>query len=218
MRVFFVRHGETEWNLEGRFQGQSDIPLNARGWQQAERIAERLATEPLAAIFSSDLSRAASTAEVVARYHSIPVCRMPELREACFGAWEGKTYEEVAQTDPERAARWRSDPAVLVPPGGESTEQFASRLEGAMARIRAETPDDATCAVVTHGGPIRNLLCLWLAVALSRYWQFRLDNGSISVVDLYPSGAILARLNDVSHLSQDGSLGLGAVRDIRKTF
>lgn len=214
MRIIFVRHGETDWNVEGRFQGQTDIPLNTKGWEQAERVAQRLAVEPLSAIFSSDLSRAAVTAEAIARHHSLPVRLMPDLREGAFGDWEGKTYREVADTDSDRMGRWRSNPAVLVPPGAETVEQMAQRLDGAFARIRAEVPDEATCAIVTHGGPIRILLCLWLGVPLAHYWQFRLDNGSLSLVEIYHSGAMLTRFNDVSHLSTDGAPGSVGTRSV----
>ncbi len=102
MRLIVVRHGETLYNVQSRYTGQSDIPLSALGEQQAAALGKRLAAEPLAAIAASDLQRARVTAQAIARYHKLPVQEDVDLREISFGTWEGATYDEIVARDADR--------------------------------------------------------------------------------------------------------------------
>ena len=200
-RLLLVRHGETPWNDAARYQGQTDIPLSARGWMEAEWLAERLARESIEAIYTSDLARARDTAHVVARRIGTALTLEPRLREANLGEWQGLTYEQVRQryfndTDPL--------PAYMVdspPPGGECLRQLQARLMSAIESIAARHAN-ANVLVVTHGGCLKVLFCAWLGIELSAYWQLRFDSASISEVSLYPLGAIVARLNDTAHLRE----------------
>src|SRR5437588_12029025 len=119
-RLLLVRHAETTWNAGERIQGQQDSPLSARGGEQAERLAERLAAAPLAAIRSSDLLRARDTAEPVAARHGLEVSEDADLREVYAGAWEGMTTTEIRRDYPEEYWRWREDSLRHRPPGGET--------------------------------------------------------------------------------------------------
>ncbi len=154
--LFLVRHGETDWNAAGRWQGQTDVPLNPRGREQAREVAGRLRAAGLAAVASSDLLRARSTAEIVAAELGLTVNHLDAaLRERRFGCFEGLTREEVAARFPEAWARYVADPGP-APPGGESREELLGRLLPAIASAAARLP--GPLLVVLHGGAMRALL------------------------------------------------------------
>ncbi len=199
MRLLLVRHGETDWNAEGRYQGQSDVPLSAIGQQQAMALARRLAREEIHALYASDLQRAWQTAEVIAAPHGLPVRPEPRLREIDFGAWEGLTFDEIRQRHPQALAAWEADPLGVAPPGGESLAQVVARVGQVLDDI-ARSCQDRTVLFVAHGGLLQVLLCLALGLAPRARWQFRLDPGSLSELSLYAEGAVLIRLNDTHHL------------------
>ena len=147
--LLLVRHGQTQWNLERRVQGQTDIPLSEEGFAQARALADELASEPLVAAYASDLVRARSTAEIVAQSHGLVVEIDPRLREKNFGSWEGLTDLEIAERFPDaRRGHWGD---------GETTEAVSERAVAAVAGIVAQHPAGAVL-VVSHGGPLRALL------------------------------------------------------------
>ena len=148
VRLVLWRHGQTRWNVEGRFQGQSDIPLDPVGEQQAERAARLLAALQPAAIFSSDLVRATATAAPLARLTGLRVITEKDLRERYGGLWEGLTDVEIRTRFPVEHSQW-------LPPGGETSAAVADRAGAAMERI-AETLAPGTLAViVSHGAALR---------------------------------------------------------------
>jgi probable phosphoglycerate mutase len=154
--LFLARHGETDWNAAGRWQGQTDVPLNEQGRAQAREIALRLRSEGIRSIATSDLLRARATAEIVAEELGLVVDHVhPDLRERCFGCFEGLTREEVAARHPEAWQRYVDDPGP-APPGGESREELLARLlpaiSGAAERLAGPL------LVVMHGGSMRALL------------------------------------------------------------
>ena len=134
-KLILVRHGETEWNDSARFQGQTDIPLNARGRAQAAQVAQRLLRETIAAIYSSDLSRALDTAREIAREHNLAVNVSEQLREASFGSWEGLSFDEVRVKFPQEAEGWIHDPVMIRPHDGETREAIVSRVRSALHRL-----------------------------------------------------------------------------------
>lgn len=141
------RHGQTDWNLERRFQGQSDVGLNATGLQQAERAARLIAALKPDVIYSSDLARAASTAEALARLTGLPVNLDKDLRERNGGAWEGLTDTEIRQFYPGEHQVWS-------PPGGEPIAVVTDRTADAFERIAASMPGGSLAVVVSHGAAI----------------------------------------------------------------
>jgi alpha-ribazole phosphatase len=199
-QILLVRHGLTNWNQAGRLQGQSDLPLNSLGIQQAAAAGARLAAEPLQAIYTSDLKRAWQTARIIATEHSLPVTRLAELRELHFGVWEGLTYAAIQARSPLGARAWSEDLRHFAPPGGESLDQMAARVDGFLQQLK-DLPQDRCLAIVAHGGPLQVLICLAVGLPPERYWQFHLSPGSISQINLYPEGAILNYLNDTHHLT-----------------
>jgi len=198
-RLLLIRHGETTWNAEGRYQGQTDVPLNETGRRQAQALAQRLASEEIDAVYASDLRRALETAKIIAAPHSLPVQEDSRLRELCFGVWEGLSYAEIEEQAPDTLAAWRDAPLDNTPPGGETLTQFSERVQAFLDDVKGNHPEQ-TVLVAAHGGTLRAVLCSALGLSPASYWQFRVSNGSLSDVSLYEEGAILNVLNDTAHL------------------
>ncbi len=157
--VLLARHGETEDNRPPlRFQGWRDTPLNDRGRDQARELATQLAGHGIASIWSSDLSRARETAEIVGRHLGLSVCLDARLREACRGRWEGHLFPDVARDEPELFSEWERAGRTWRFPDGESLQEQQERVAACVDDVRASTRLPAL--VVCHGGSIRVMLCL----------------------------------------------------------
>lgn len=198
MRLLLVRHGLTLSNVQGRYTGQSDVPLTEVGERQAEAVGKRLSNEALDVIISSDLRRARDTASAIARYHNLPVWNDADLREASLGVWEGLTYREVSTLYHELVLRRREDPSFSAP-GGESVIQVRDRVARARTRWQSQYPK-STMVWVTHAGVIEVSLCLFLGIDLKHRRQFRHDNASITEFDLSRDYGVLVSLNNTEHL------------------
>lgn len=209
MRLFLLRHGETIWSAEHRYQGATDTPLSALGRAQAAALAERLRGEPFAELRSSPLQRALDTATAVAARHDAPVVVDGRLREIGFGRWEGSTHEEIRRQAPERYAGWQADPGITAPPEGETMASVMRRV-GELWRELADRPADAAVALVAHGACLRALICLALEVPTSAFWRFQLGAASVSELYVHTGGAKLVLLNDRHHLNDMGALSAGA--------
>jgi alpha-ribazole phosphatase len=196
MKLLLIRHGQTNWNLEQRFQGQSDIPLNETGRKQADALADRLSAEHFDFVYSSDLQRATETANIICRSGFQPD---PRLREVHFGDWEGLTYDEIKLKYPTTLFAWESDIYKNAPPNGETLEQLVVRIQSVLDELCAKHQDH-TVLIVAHGGVLQTMICLALKLLPTMYWQFHLSTASLSEVAFYPAGAILNSLNDTSHL------------------
>lgn len=148
----FIRHGETDFNLQQRFQGQIDVPLNATGHEQAQRLGRRLAPEAADVLLSSDLERAQQTAAPLARAWGLPVEPVPELREQAFGALEGLDFATIQSRHRELWLQWiRHHADYALPEGGESQRGFYLRVQAAVQRLAARYAGRRV-VVVTHGG------------------------------------------------------------------
>ncbi|HEY3415696.1 MAG TPA: alpha-ribazole phosphatase [Armatimonadota bacterium] len=203
MTVFYlIRHGETDWNVQGRFQGQQNPPLNATGETQARHVANALARYHFDAIYTSDLLRSVQTAEAIAQPHGIAPLPDPRLREVHFGAWEGFTVAEVAERWPEIQANWRADSLRTRPPDGETIEDLYARVVQLLPEIVERYPE-GTVAIVAHGGPLRALITQALDATLSSFRHLSLDNCSISILRWQNTHSTLVRFNDVCHLTGD---------------
>ena len=206
-RWFLVRHGETPWNDEGRAQGQSDTPLNARGRAQAALTGTRLMPLEFEAAYSSDLQRVVSTAEAIMAGRDLPLVKMKLLREKAFGEWEGMTFEEVERNHPTMFRRLFDEDVDFAPPGGESDNDLYIRMQSAAEELLATHADsEGNILVVGHGGSLRGLITSLMDMPAEYMWRLRLSNCSVTVINTFrdddsgASGAALELLNDTSHL------------------
>lgn len=197
--LYLIRHGETVWNADGRFQGHQNSPLNDSGYQQAYIVARAVSTYPIAAIYTSDLDRAAETAEIVAAPHGLSPVRDARLREACFGEWEGLTLTQISERWPDLIAAWRADSLRTRPPGGETLEQVQARVVMLLDDIVTRHPDEHV-ALVAHGGSLRAVVAHALSADLSIFRRLRLDNCSLSTIQITDGQYALVNLNDICHL------------------
>ncbi len=168
--VYLARHGQSDWNAAGRWQGHADRPLTALGLRQAADLAERLASVPLDAVYSSDLRRARETAEPVAKRHGLEVQAISALREVDVGAWCGLSRPEVERRFPEAFARWCGGGQGWE--DGETYEQMTARVLSAVLEIAAARPN-GKILVVAHGGPIRALHAVALGLDVSEHRRLK---------------------------------------------
>jgi len=180
-RVIVVRHGQTEWNVEARIQGQGDSRLTAEGRAQARAIAARLAAQPFDVLVSSDLGRAAETARAIAERCGKPIALDARLRERHFGVGEGMTYEEVDRAYPGAFARIRNVDPDFVIPGGESRRQFHARVVSAMDCL-AQAHEGRTIVVVTHGGVLATFFRHVHSIPLDVAHPIAITNASYNVL------------------------------------
>jgi len=201
MRLLIARHGQTKHNLDRRYQGITDAPLNETGRAQAARLAERLAAEKIDVIYSSPLMRSTQTAELLAKANRLDIINDERLREISFGEWEGMSYDEIKARSPGLLEKWINDPAHIPPPNGETLIELAARVREAVDEFKSRHVKD-TVLVVTHGGVIRTLLCLSLGLDLNRHMQFESATGSLSELSFYEEGVSLKLFNGISHLGK----------------
>jgi broad specificity phosphatase PhoE len=211
----------TAWNQAGRYQGHRDIPLGELGRLQAQLVGERLAAEAIDTCVVSDLSRARETAATILSSRPVVPTVTSALRELGFGAWEGLGSREIAPRFPAAWEAWIRDPVTSSPPDGETLQQLLDRMLWALApAVKLPTlqgdpldwfayqaaggeADDArrqTVLVVSHGGPIRVLIAHLLGLPIRAYWQFAIRPASISILELYPEGAIAEVIGETAHL------------------
>jgi len=198
-KLLLVRHGNTKLNNPRRFWGKTDIALSDEGIRQAEKLRDRLATQRIEAIYSSKLSRARITAEIIAAKHRLDIATRAELNELNFGWIEGLTFEEISRLHPELAeelSNWNTRPSF---PGGESLDELNSRVQKFLNRLKKHKPEEAII-IVSHFGTLRLIICNLLGIGLEHWQQMQLDFASLSIVETYSQGATLSLLNDVSHL------------------
>jgi len=216
-RIYLVRHGETAWNAQLKFQGHADIALSPKGLVQAEKLSRRLAKCEIAAVYASDLTRAYETARILARPHHLDVIPCCAFREINFGLWEGLTIEEIKKEYRELLRQWWHGPLETRVPQGETLDEVVNRVNRLVKEIVVKHATQQII-IVSHGGPIRAIVGTVLGMDLNQYWRLRLDNGCLTIIDFPASSrpgwkpglpeacptslnkGIVALLNDCSHL------------------
>lgn len=156
--IHLIRHGETDWNLEQKYQGQQDIPLNSTGIQQAQFVAEKLEGNQFSALYSSDLMRAIQTAQEISRKIDLPIVTQSALREINQGDWEGKFIQDVLATQGAEVRAVYQNPYTARKPGGESIAEVAERMYACLDKL-AKKHDQEQIIVVSHGLAIATVLC-----------------------------------------------------------
>jgi len=207
-KVIFIRHGQTEWNVTGRYQGQSDVKLTEEGKKQAEKLADNFPVAKVDAIYASDLCRAMVTAETIAKKFGLKVQAEPAFRELSFGDWEGLTYQQIVDKWEEAMANFLQHPDILEIPGGES---FPAVQQRAMKRLNEliEKHDGQTIVVVAHGAVLRTMLTAALHMPLQYLWSIRQFNTAVNIVR-YDSDAnpTVELLNSTAHLGSSVQRGI----------
>ncbi|MDQ1813783.1 histidine phosphatase family protein [Massilia sp. CCM 9210] len=201
--IILIRHGETAWNAERRLQGHIDIALNDEGLRQASALADALAGEHLDLIVSSDLQRAAQTADAVARTRSMPVRRDPLLRERCFGGFEGLLYAEIEQRFPVEFAAWQArEIDAPMPSGARAAETFRQFYQRAVAAIIewGESHPGQSLALVAHGGVLECAYRAALGLSLETPRDFPVLNASVNRFHLLDGKLSLLSWGEVGHL------------------
>ena len=205
-RLLLVRHGETEWNRQKRFQGQIDVPLNNNGHAQARRASEFLANVKIDKAFSSPMLRPKDTAlEILSKHSNIKLELFEELKEISHGLWEGKFEHEIEAEFAGQLDIWQSQPETVQMPEGENLQQVWDRIAIIWQKIVESVPAGETALVVAHDAVNKAILCLLFDFTPEQFWVFKQGNGGVSVID-YPQGAdgrpILQSCNITTHLSE----------------
>ncbi|HHW67867.1 MAG: phosphoserine phosphatase [Epulopiscium sp.] len=200
-KFYLIRHGETEWNVQNRYQGITDIPLSSVGKLQAQAIATRMKDYEVDAIYASDLSRAFVTAKSIAKEKNLEVRTLPQLREINFGEWEGYTMTELEEIYGDDYKRFFMEPHKYPFPGEGSMEAVQMRVKKAV-EIITSNHDHQKVVIVSHGGILKVLIMTLLELDLSFYKSFWLGNTSLSILDQKDTGKwVLSSLNDRCHLN-----------------
>ncbi|WP_036479686.1 histidine phosphatase family protein [Myxosarcina sp. GI1] len=207
-RLLLVRHGETQWNKESRFQGIRDIPLNENGKEQGRKAAEFLKDVKLDFAVTSSLLRPKETAELILEHHpEVELETTTELIEICHGLWEGKLETEIEAEFPGLLAQWKATPNLVQMPAGENLQQVWDRAIAAWDKIVAKFSNSdrpLTGIVVAHDAINKAIVCYLLGLEPKNFWNIKQGNGAVSVID-YPQGAsgqpVLQAINITTHLS-----------------
>ncbi len=202
MRLIIIRHGESEWNRIGRYQGQQDAPLSDLGVRQANALAQRLRSEPLHAIFTSPLQRAAHTAQAVAKFHpDVPLREDAALLEIGHGDWEGLMIDEVVGRYADGLREWRDHPTRSQMPNGESFSNILKRVLDFKEQLCQEHTD-RNVLVSTHDVVVKILVADALGMNMDRINRIWVTNASISVIEYGDALPYLVSLSEACHLGR----------------
>jgi broad specificity phosphatase PhoE len=204
MRILLLRHAETDWNRERRFQGWRDVPLSATGREQAESAARLLAATRIDAVWSSPLARARDTAAIIAAPHRLAVQESEAFREMGFGDWEGLTRDEVRERFPDAQRAWAETPHEAAWPGAETLAAVRARALAGLEALRAAHTGQTIC-LVSHGITGRILILEALGLGPDRLWSFHLSSTGISELEFRDDWTTLHRMNSLIHLA-DGAV------------
>ena len=203
-RMLLVRHGETDWNRQGRFQGQIDIPLNSNGRAQAAAAGAYLQRVAFDRAYTSSMARPRQTAEGILQHHpGVPLTSVPHLVEIGHGQWEGRLEEEIAEQWGALLADWKRAPETVQMPDGETIHDVWERSLKGWNRIAASLAAEETALVVAHDAVNKTILCALLGLSPADIWAVKQGNGGVTVID-YPNGAdqapVVVCLNQTGHL------------------
>lgn len=202
-RIYLIRHGQTVWNVEGRWQGQLDVPLSDMGLEQAQALADHMKERPITTIYSSDLERAWTTAKPLAEARGIEIYRDTRLRELHLGVFQGLTHDEIRTKYPDEEQAMLADYMDYALPKGESRRQLQARgFEIWQEIVERETGSEF--AIFSHGGTIRLLLMKLFPDEIESMTKVPISNTSVTTVEADGNGLRLIRMAELAHL--DGIL------------
>ena len=184
-RIILVRHGETDWNKQGRFQGQIDIPLNKNGKSQAKAASKFLKDIAIQKAFSSSMSRPKETAQIILNEHPrVAISLKDNLKEIGHGKWEGKLESEIISEWPDLLKTWKTSPEKVQMPEGENIKEVSARSIAGWKEICKDLKNDETALVVAHDAVNKTILCHLLGLTPSNIWMIKQGNGGITIIDL----------------------------------
>ena len=203
-RIFLIRHGETNWNKEGRFQGQIDIPLNDNGKNQARKTFEYLKNISFSKAFSSSMNRPYETAQIILQNNKdIKIKKIDSLIEISHGLWEGKLEEEIKEKWPTLLQNWHDKPEEVIMPEGESIKNVSERSKEAFNKICLSQKNSDQTLLVAHDAVNKTLICNILGMNYSNIWMIKQGNGGITIIDLFNDPnkpPVISALNITTHL------------------
>lgn len=203
MRIYLVRHGETEWNRVQRFQGRINLPLNQKGRKQAKALALALRNIPLKAIYSSPLIRALETSYFIKDFHpSTPIFEEKGLIEMDLGEFDGMKVQVWAEQYPDLKKAWNENPVTFKMPGGESLKEVQARTKETLERITRIYPADTTILLSSHNFVNLTILCDILNIPLNRFRELRQENAAFNVICKNEDKYYVELLNERSHLKE----------------
>jgi probable phosphoglycerate mutase len=203
-RIFLIRHGETNWNKEGRFQGQIDIPLNENGKDQAKKTFEYLKNISFNKAFSSSMHRPYETAQIILQNNKdLKIEKIDSLVEISHGLWEGKLESEIREKWPLLLKNWHDKPQEVIMPEGESIKDVSERSIKAFEKICLSQKDNDLSLLVAHDAVNKTLICNILGINYSNIWMIKQGNGGITIIDLFNDAnkpPVISALNITTHL------------------
>lgn len=200
-RIIFIRHGECEGNRVGLFRGRRDFPLNQNGLKQAELLRDEIRGFKLSAVYTSPLSRALVTAQIIAEPHGITPMIEEGFNNICLGPWEGRVKADIEREQPREWRIWVTVPEDLVLPGAERVDDVKARSFSALKGILPKHAGE-TIAIVTHRAVLKPLFAAMFDVNRPYFWKFHFDTASYSIVEYKEDrGFTLVLLNETKHLS-----------------
>jgi alpha-ribazole phosphatase/probable phosphoglycerate mutase len=200
VKLFLIRHGQTRWNVEGRYQGDKDIELNHTGIKQAKLASKYLSRVEFSNIYSSPLTRAMETARIINGRRGLDIKVIEDLKEMHFGKWEGMKFGKINSKYHHDYQKWLDDPYNNSPTGGESFKQLSGRTVSAVNGIVAGNSDGSSVAVVSHGGVILSLLVHWLQIPLPRWKSIIQRQGAINIAVIDKGYPYISAINYTGHL------------------
>lgn len=200
IKLFLIRHGQTLWNKEGRYQGDMDIGLTRVGFRQARLAAKYLSKVDFSNIYSSSLRRAIDTANIINKTRNLKIIARENLKEINFGKWEGMKFDQINMMFHDDYQNWLADPYNNCPTGGESFKQVKERAAAEIDNIVNENEDGSSVAVVTHGGVILSLLVHWLQIPICRWKSIIQRQGAINIVVIDKGFPYISAINYTGHI------------------
>ncbi|MFA5524889.1 MAG: histidine phosphatase family protein [Tissierellales bacterium] len=200
-KIYLVRHGESEWNILNKVQGQNNTNLTDKGREQAQKIGHRLIEEKIDTIFSSDLNRALDTAKIIGQILGLKVKSFEELREKKFGVWEGLTKQEIIDKFNNEHIIWMTEPHKLNLPNAENIVDLQERLLN-VVNILIKDNENKNILIVSHGASIKALILGLLGIDISLYNKLTISNTSLSIIEYRDFSPVIRVLNDTNHLRE----------------
>jgi len=201
IRLILIRHAQTDYSLQNRYCGFSNPSLNNKGIWQSKKLADRLGNLSSVKVYSSDFKRAYQTAKIIFRNNSIE--KAADFREMNFGLFEGLKYEEIVRKYPKLYRDWVDNPEKVRIPAGERLKDLNKRVKERLSFILSQY-EGKTLAVVTHGGPIKVILCDALKFDVNMFWKIRQEISALNIIDYAKeSSPVVVKMNDISHLSAE---------------